>query len=133
VKLIEGATRLVKPIFSGSVAGNSTVPSVRLNWPVSGRVLAVRGWAIDPTGTLTPDAASALMSVQILRDGDRSLFSNGESSDFAACRTFSPDACPWFILDVRVSNSQPWLVSWRNSSSSALLTELTFALREGED
>lgn len=131
--LLEGAHRIIRVPSPGLLAPETTSQMYRVNWPQSGRVLAVRAFGVDPeAGGLGLEQASALVSVSINIDGETALFSNGESGDFVPCLGFSPGAAPWFQIEIPVIANRPWQVSFRNlSQDTSLRPELMFAFRRG--
>lgn len=131
--LLEGAHRLIRVPSPGTMQPETTSQTTRVVWPQSGRVLAVRAFALDPQGDIAVDTASGLVSAAILIDGETALFSNGESGDFIPLLAFSPGAAPWFQIEVPVIANRPWQITFRNLSVDfPLRPELVFAFRRGQ-
>lgn len=131
--LYTGSERIIRPLSAGLVAAGQTTQGIKLNWPQSGRVVAVRAFAYDPTGTLSVEEASARMALQIQVDADHALITNGESGDFAPCLSITPPQAPWFQLDIPVLANRPWLISWQcRASEGFLVGDISFAFRRGE-
>lgn len=123
--------RLVKPQGLAPVAAGATTQPLRIEWAESGKVSALWGTAIEPTGALARDTAEAMMQVKLEIDGQHSVVSNGQSGDFASVGALTPKSAPYFPIDLDVKAGTTWLVTFRNVGTSfSLIPELVFAFRE---
>jgi hypothetical protein len=129
--LLMPAERAIKAPSVGILTASQTVSAVRINWPRSGRVLGLRAFAVDPSGQLSVEDASALVSLQVLIDGETALVSNGESGDYSSCLGLCSGVSPWWLLDLPVHGNRPWLINWRNDSTTVdLRPELLFSFAQ---
>ena len=112
-----------------AVAAGAVSPGYRVDWPVTGLVLAFSG-SVD-----SGDPADlSVMDLQVSRDGNRDLISDGLNADFCPFADLFPFSAPRFPLFVGVKQGNVWFVTFQNrSGQDALLPSVTFFVLSDQD